>query len=325
MKWYTHRYHTPLSLRIVFAVIPRVPRIVHPAIALVTAALFFALLGAERRAVLRNLRVMTGRTGWSLTGTAYRVFYNFCDLIVSYCYVPQASPAGLCALLSDPDRGAETIDEALAEGRGVVVWTAHVGNWEFASRLLELHGRRVNVARVVETGNRAEMGLRDLMTNDRLRIVNLSEPAATVQLLAALRAGEIVAMQGDRVYRGKGITVPFFGRPTMFPAGPFVLARVAGVSVVPGLVVRTGWLRYRMLVGQPLTLGPEETQEAAVSHALTKCVMMLERYLEQWPSQWLNFFDFWPVAIPANPAPEASSIAHRRSEPESCQDPQQLP
>jgi len=325
MKWYTHGYHTPLSLRIVFAAIPRIPKFVHPAIALVTAALFFALLTAERRAVLRNLRVITGRTGWSLSWAAYRVFYNFCDLMVSYCYVPQASPAALCALLSDPDRGAATIDACLAEGGGVVVWTAHVGNWEFASRLLELHGRRVNVARVVEPGNRAEMRLRDLMTNDRLSAVDLSDPASTVRLLAALRAGEIVAMQGDRVYRGKGIAVPFFGRPTLFPAGPFVLAHVAGVPVIPGLVVRTGWLRYKMLVGQPVTLAPAEPRDAAVDQAMKTCVVFLERYLEHWPSQWLNFFDFWPASTPAGEVRAASVAPHRLSGPESCQDPRQLP
>ncbi len=43
-RWYRHRYHSPVSLGIVFATIPRLPRPVHPPIALVTAALFFALL-----------------------------------------------------------------------------------------------------------------------------------------------------------------------------------------------------------------------------------------------------------------------------------------
>jgi KDO2-lipid IV(A) lauroyltransferase len=325
MKWYTHRYHTPLSLRIVFATIPRMPKVVHPAIAVVTALIFFVVLSAERRAVMRNLRAVTGRSGFALGWAAYRVFYNFCDLIVSYCYVPQADAATLRAMLSDPDYGNATIDACLAGGRGLVVWTAHAGNWEFASRLLELHGRRVNVARVVEPGNSAESWLRDLMTNDRLRVVDLVDPTSTVQLLAALRAGEIVAMQGDRVYRGKGIVMPFFGRPTLFPAGPFVLARVAGVPVVSGLVVRTGWLRYKMLVGPPLTIATEQPQDVVVNAALRECVAFLERHLERWPSQWMNFFDFWPLSGPSDAvtAPEAATSGP--SGPSSCQDPQPLP
>jgi predicted LPLAT superfamily acyltransferase len=299
-QWYRHRFHSPLSLRTVFATIPRLPRAIHRPIAVVTAAIFLALLGAERRAVLRNLQVITGRPGWRLWWDAGRVFYTFCDFIVSYCFVPGASSGALLSMLSDPERGASTIDACLAEGRGLVVWTAHVANTEFASRLLELHGRKVNVARVVERDNRAEAQLRDLMTNERLRVVDLSDPAATVQLLHALRAGEIVAMQGDRVFRGAGVSVSFFGRPTRFPAGPFHLAYAAGVPVVPGLVVRTGWLRYQMVVGPPLLLESSASRDAAVLGALTQAVSFLEAHLQRWYSQWLNFFDFWPTAAPAD-------------------------
>jgi phosphatidylinositol dimannoside acyltransferase len=295
MRWYSHRYHNPVSLRIVFATIPRLPRVIHPPIAAVTAVVFFVLLRKERRAVLRNLEVITGRAGLSVYWLAYHVFYTFCDFIVSYCYVPNADTETLLSMLSDANRGAATIDACLEHG-GLVVWTAHVANWEFASRLLELHGRRVNVARVVERGNDAEMQLRNLMTNDRLRVVDLSEPIAAVELLYALRAGEIVAMQGDRVYRGVGVLVPFFGRPTPFPAGPFHLAHAAGVPVVPGLVIRTGWLRYRMVVGPPLRLDPSQPRDVAVLEALTKAVSFLEDHLRGWPSQWLNFFEIWPIA-----------------------------
>jgi len=293
MRWYSHRYHNRLSLRIVFATIPRLPRVVHPPIAVVTAALFFLLLPRERRAVLRNLEVMTGRAGLRAYGAAYGVFYNFCDFIVSYCYVPQADPGALLAMLSDPSRGAATIDACLKTG-GLIVWTAHAANWEFASRLLELHGRRVNVARVVEQGNDAEMQLRNLMTNDRLRVVDLSDPAAVLELLHLLRAGEMVAMQGDRVYRGAGMPVRFFGRPTPFPPGPFYLALAAGVPVVPGVVVRTGWLRYRMVVGPPIRLDPSQPPDDEVATALSTAVSFLEGHLRARPSQWLNFFEIWP-------------------------------
>ncbi len=322
-RWYRHRYHSPLTLGIVFATIPRLPRALHPLIAVVTAALFFVLLGAERRAVLRNLRVVTGRTTWRLYWTAYQVFYSFCDFIVAYCYVPQASHDSLLAMLSDPERGAATIDECLSEGHGLVVWTAHVANTEFASRLLELHGRRVNVARVVEPGNPAEEQLRDLMASERLRVVDVSHPLATVELLNALREGEIVAMQGDRVFRGAGISVPFFGRPTRFPSGPFHLAWAADAPVVPGFVVRTGWLRYRMVVAPALRLDPSAPREAAVREALTRAVSCLEAHLRRWPSQWLNFYDFWPRTAPPRAA-QAASTSGLSERAASCPDTPQL-
>jgi len=208
-------------------------------------------------------------------------------------------------MLSEPERGAAAIDACLSEGRGLVVWTAHVANTELASRLLELHGRRVNVARVVESGNPAEAQLRDLMASERLRVVDLTDPMATVQMLHALRKGEIVAMQGDRVFGGKGVEVRFFGRPTRFPVGPFHLARAAAAPILVGLVVRTGWLRYRMLIGPTLRLDPERPRHEEVQGALVQAVSFLEEHLTRFPSQWLNFFDFWPAAARPEAAEEA--------------------
>jgi len=293
-RWYRHRYHATGYLRVIFTIIPRLPKVLHPPAALVTAAVFFTLLKNERRAVMRNLVVVTGQVGWRIWRDTYRVFFTFCDFMVSYCYVPQAQDDELLAMLSDPDRGAGIIDRCLSQDRGLLVWTAHVANWEFASRLLELHGRRVVVARVVEANNAAERQLRDLMTNERLRAVDLLDPTAVLQLLAALRAGDIVAMQGDRLLHGRGVTVPFFGRPTRFPAGPFHLALAAGVPVVPGIVVRTGWLRYRMMVAEPLRMNSEQPRDETIRQALLGATTFLEARLREYPHQWLNFFDIWP-------------------------------
>ena len=180
------------------------------------------------------------------------VFYSFCDLMVSYCFVPQATHSQLLDMLVDPEHGDAQIDRCLAAGNGLIVWTAHVGNWEFASRLLEMHGRPVNVARVVED-NPAESLLRNLMASERLKIVDLRDGAqATIELLKALRRNEIVAMQGDRVYQRHRADVSFFSEPTPFPLGPFLLSQVSGAPVLPGFVIREGWLRYRALMGDPI-------------------------------------------------------------------------
>lgn len=294
IAWYHHRYHTLLAHRIVFTVMPRLPRFLHPLAALVTAALFFLLLRQERRAVIRNLRTIRGRGGWRTVYAAYRVFYSFCDFIVSYCYVPRADHAGLLAMLSEADRGAPLIDACLSRGAGLVVWTAHVGNWEFASRLLELHGRPVNVARLVESGSAAEAMLRGLMVNPNLRIVDLNDPLASVQLLHALRRNEIVAIQGDRIHRrAGGLDVPFFGRNARFPVGPFLLAYMSGSPLLPGLVVRTGWLRYRVIMGEPILLSAADDRETSIRQALGQAAAFLEDLLRGWHHQWLNFYDFW--------------------------------
>ena len=215
--------------------------------------------------------------------------------MVSYCFVPQANDAQLLGMLAEPERGAAVIDRCLAEGRGLIVWTAHLGNPEFASRLLELHGRPVNVARVVED-KPAERMLRERMNNQRLRIVDLKEGArATIELLQALRRNEIVAIQGDRVFHPRhSASLPFFGAEAAFPLGPFLLAEVAGAPLLPGFVVRQGWQHYRVLLGEPILTASTGNHEEDQRAALRKAVGFLEAQLKNYDDQWVNFFDFWP-------------------------------
>ncbi|HSY90315.1 MAG TPA: lysophospholipid acyltransferase family protein [Candidatus Binatus sp.] len=311
-RWYEHRFHNLTAQRIIFAIIPRLPRFVHPPIAVVTALIFFVMLRRERRAVAGNLRRVSGKHGLALQWKVYWVFYSFCDLMVSYCYVPQATHAELRSMLVDPERGGAKIEQCLAAGNGLIVWTAHVGNWEFASRLLEMHGRPVNVARVVED-KPAEILLRNLMASERLRIVDLREGvSATLELLQALRRNEIVAMQGDRVYQRHSAEVPFFSQPTSFPLGPFLLSQVSGAPVMPGFVIRQGWLRYHAMMGDPISPPPSQSEsqvasddrigdriddrDAGLREALLVAVQFLEKTLANHYDQWMNFFDFWRVA-----------------------------
>lgn len=274
---------------------PRLPRFLHPPIALVTALIFFLMLKKERRAVAGNLRRVSGKSGLGLQWKVYWVFYSFCDLMVSYCYVPQATHSELLGMLVDPERGAAKVEQCLAAGNGLIVWTAHLGNWEFASRLLEMHGRPVNVARVVED-NPAETTLRNLMASERLKIVDLRGGAeATIELLQALRRNEIVAMQGDRIYQRHSGDVPFFSQPAAFPLGPFLLSQVSGAPVLPGFVIREGWLRYRACMGDPIAPVPPGEGDAGLRGALGEAVRFLEKTSTAHYDQWMNFFDFWPA------------------------------
>ena len=214
-RWYEHRFHNTTALRMIFTVMPRLPRFLHPPVGAVTALIFFLILKRERRAVTGNLRQVSANATLALQWKVYRVFYSFCDLMVSYCFVPQATPSQLLGMLLDSEGSGIKIEQCLAAGNGLIVWTAHVGNWEFASRLLAIYGQ-VNVARVVED-NPAELELRNLMASERIKTVDLKQGvSATLELLQALRRNEIVAIQGDRVYQRRTFEIPFFSRQPAF-------------------------------------------------------------------------------------------------------------
>jgi KDO2-lipid IV(A) lauroyltransferase len=184
--------------------------------------------------------------------------------------------------------GEHHLDAAIAAGRGVVLLTAHLGNWEFAGRLLSSRGGRpAHVVLSAEQDAALERYLR--LDSPQLRFVTRHHATSTLGLLAALRRAELVAMQADRPSGGRGdAIVPFFGEPAAFPLGPFVLARAAGAAVIPAFCAMAPGGRYRLEIDPPIWVKPGEEQAGLVT-----VVAALERVIRAYPTQWFNFFDAW--------------------------------
>jgi lauroyl/myristoyl acyltransferase len=190
--------------------------------------------------------------------------------------------------------GDEHLLEAIAEGRGLVLVTAHLGNWELGGRLIASRLKRpTHVIVAAEADPGVERFLRG--GDSPINFVRRGDPRAMMPLVGALRRGEVVALQGDRALGTRGdVTVDFFGAPAAFPLGPFVLARAAHVPMVPAFCLLGRDLRYTVVIAEPIRVAlGEETA------ALGRWARILETAVRRAPEQWFNFFDVWS-ASPAN-------------------------
>jgi predicted LPLAT superfamily acyltransferase len=79
----------------------------------------------------------------------------------------------------------------------------------------------------------------------------------------------------------------------MFPLGPFLLSHLAGAPILPGFVVREKWLRYKVIMGEPIYVQETEDRELYSLSAARQAVAFLEDNVRTYDDQWLNFFDFW--------------------------------
>ena len=220
-------------------------------------------------------------------------FANFGAFFADLLTLNRHPSTDLAAYVASAE-GEHHLDAALAAGRGVVLLTAHLGNWEFAGRLLSSRGRRTaHVVLSAEQDQALERYLR--LDSPQLRFVTRRHATSTLGLLAALRRAELVAMQADRPTGGRGdAIVPFFGEPAAFPIGPFVLARAAGAAVVTAFCAMAPGGRYRLEIDPPIWVKPGEEPSA-----LATTVAALERVIRAYPTQWFNFFDAWsPPAWP---------------------------
>ena len=123
-----------------------------------------------------------------------------------------------------------------------------------------------------------------------VRFVRLTSPMVGVELVAALRRGEIVAFQLDRAMGGRGDeSVPFFGAPATFPLGPFVTAAAAGAPVVPAFCVLEPDGSYRLHVEPALAVSRGAEVNALGAGPWPSWSATSARYWDQ----WFNFYDVW--------------------------------
>jgi len=282
-RWYRHRYNQVTAYRLAAALawLPRPGRL---ALARGLGQLAPRLLPAERTAVRATLATVTGASGTRLDELTAGVFRDFAMCFSDLLSTNRRSAERLLSYVSSVSGEHDLFGLA----GGVISVTAHVGNWELAGRLLATRSaRRTFVVVAPEEVPDLERWVR--RNGDGVQFVPRLRPGIGVELLAALRRGEVVALQGDRALGTRGdVAIPFFGRPAPFPLGPFVLARAASVPIVPAFCVLDRDYRYRVRIAPPIMVARGHEEEAARTW-----VTILETVVADHPTQWFNFFDVW--------------------------------
>ena len=282
-RWHAHPYNRAELYRLA-AGLGWLPRRLRLGIARQIGRLAPALMPVEREAIRATMAGLTGATGPRLDALTRRVFTDFA-MCFSDLVSTNRQPA---ALLTAHVGKREGIEHLAGLTGGLVSLTAHVGNWELAGRLLAGRSARpIHVVVAPEEARELERWVR--RDGDGVRFVSRSRPTVSLELVAALRRGDVVGVQGDRALGSRGdIVVPFFGRPAAFPLGPFLLASGVGVPLVAGFCLLDRSYRYAVKVAEPLIAERGREEDAA-----RQWVAILESVVREYPTQWFNFFDIW--------------------------------
>lgn len=184
-----------------------------------------------------------------------------------------------------------------AHGSGVILLGAHMGNWEISASFVGRRlSKRVHVFMYDTAGTTTNTV--EATANDSVIIhpVQTGGADVAVEIINALRAGEIVCMHGDRFFkRQRTVPVEFFGKKALFPAGPMAMASITGASVIPCFTLWSSPFKYEFSATTPIRPehGTRERRDAAIEEAMRHYVAILEDRCRQYPLQWYNFHSFW--------------------------------
>ncbi len=254
---------------------------------------------ARRRSRPYLSRRFPGRGPFGRWLDLFRLTHAFGKVLVDRAVVGLLGPASTRASLE----GQDELLALLAEGKGLIVLTSHVGSWQVSMSGLGFLNTPVHMLM------RREEGDVDRHYDEHgpggERPYRIIDPGGflggAVEMVAALGRGEVVCVMGDRLFGESGNTalLPYLGEPARFPLAAFQLAASTGAPVAVLFSRKTAPDAYALSLGAVLRVPRTRRRDPdALLPFVRAYVDALEGFAREYPFQVFNFIDMWSDAPP---------------------------
>ncbi len=189
--------------------------------------------------------------------------------------------------------GTALIEAMLKDGKGGLVVSAHLGNWEVAGHLMKDMNAVINIVMYDGEGKELKQYMDQFDSKRSFNIIYIKEDLSHIyEISAALQRNELICLHADRFRPGnRTMEHEFLGEKASFPAGPFILASKLRAPVCFVFGFKEGDLTYRYYSY------PHKTYEGrgttGMEQMLNEYIAILEEKIRQYPEQWFNYYDFW--------------------------------
>jgi Kdo2-lipid IVA lauroyltransferase/acyltransferase len=293
-KWVSHG----LSNRIVYGGLHYgghwLPMPVLNAVNVVGNSLAVTFLRKTQAGMRDNFEKALGVSGREAARLTRRVFFEYGrHTIDAWRLRSEAFSPRITTLEQD----ARVLSTVRRNGRGFLLVTGHVGNWEMGAVTLRGHSLTPAVVGQPELSPRVQEMRTELRQRLGVESIDIGSSMATAfKVRAAVDAGRAVALLVDRAYPEDQVLVPFFGRPTPFLRSPSLLARFCNCAVLPGFFLRRPDGAYFNIWGEPLAPDRSASPDDDAVRIMTRVAADLEAVVRAHPMQWFNFYRFWSGA-----------------------------
>jgi KDO2-lipid IV(A) lauroyltransferase len=285
----SHKLDSPISYYAIFLLVRYLPvRFCHWLGKLVVLTVY-AFSHKDRNGLAHNLSIALDRPmdDISIRKTVRETYINYGQYMVDFFLIPQLPPNKIKRFFSDI-KGEEILKRALAKGKGAIFLSAHVGNWEIGGSILRLLNYPLTVVATSHNTAATNVLVNHLRKDKGISVIEMNNesPFSGVEILRHLRNNEIVAMNGDRDFFGRGRPVTFLGRKVFFPVGPVIMAMKSGAAIIPSFVLKQQDGRYVGVLEKAIPLSQNGNMDDDIEENLAKTARIFEKYIRHYPDQW---------------------------------------
>lgn len=244
-----------------------------------------------RKIAIRNLELAGFPHPKQIVDGLYR---SMARLMLAFARLPKMSPENIGEWIEYD--GLENFTRAEARGKGVLVATAHLGNWELSAFAHAWMHKPMHVVVRPLDNPRIDQLVRERRKLSGNHIIDKKNAAR--EILRALHAGDAVGILIDQNSSlDEGVFVDFFGHKACANAAFVKLAHKTGAAVVPGYAV---WneARHKYI----LRFDPEISITGDVQADTQKVHSHLEQVIRKHPEQWLWIHRRWKTRPPGEPS-----------------------
>lgn len=251
------------------------------------ASYYFLFLKKSNKAIFYYFKERLNYSNFQSKKMVFKSYYTFGQTIIDKISIS----AGLRNKFTYEFDGIEILKKLLAEKKGGVLISAHVGNFEIAEHFfgdIDLDFQ-INLVTTDLEHSAIKNYLESVTQKSAVKFIIIKDDLSHIfEINSALANNELVCFTGDRYFEGtKSLSEEILGKEANFPAGPFLIASRLKVPVVFVYVMKEPNLHYHLYA-----------REATVKHRdekglLKEYVKSVESILQKYPLQWFNYFDFW--------------------------------
>jgi len=255
------------------------------------AFIFYNFIPIRKKTVIRNLQLaFPGLEKNKIKIIAFNTYKSFLITLIEILCIPVTSENEIAKSVTFEN--IDLIQKKYSEGNGVILLSAHFGNWEYVALSSSL---QLGIPFSVVVKNQRNPYVTAWLDKVRTMWLNevVTQGVSIRKIYQSLKEKKIVAMVADQRAPRESIRLEFFGKEVAVHIGPAALSIKTKAPILYGIPVRQPDYSYKTVMTEISRENLPAGEKEKITELSRRHMAYLEKYIRMYPEQWLWMHRRW--------------------------------